>query len=159
VKRSTIFLAKTALLLGLSCWSGDVYGQTQRTVTGRSGVTWQSSSRLPRPQRSIYTSSAAALAGQEEVVGEPTLDPNADASIMSGSEEIVSGDAGMIYEGDEVIVDGSAAITVTLMWVPFMNLMGSILIVAIATHRVAFVSVCQPTAGSKRITFSGTRQV
>ena len=117
MKRSTIFLAKTALLLGLSCWSGDVYGQTQRTVTGRSGVTWQSSSRLPRPQRSIYTSSAAALAGQEEVVGEPTLDPNADASIMSGSEEIVSGDAGMIYEGDEVIIDlKSHATPPTVTW-------------------------------------------
>lgn len=107
MKRSTIFLAKTALLLGLSCWSGDAFGQTQRTVTGRSGVAWQSSSRLPRPQRSIYASAGAELAGQEEVVAQPTPDPAVDSSIMSGSEEIVSGDSGIVYEGDEVIVEGS----------------------------------------------------
>jgi hypothetical protein len=102
-----IFLARTALLLGLTITSGELLGQTERTVTGRSGVTWQSSSRLPRPQRTVYASAASGMLGQEEVVGEPTPDPTADTSIMSEGSEIIASDSDVIYDGNEVIVDGS----------------------------------------------------
>lgn len=107
MKRSMIFLARIALLLGFTCWSGDAYGQTQRTVSGRSGVASQASSRLPRPQRSLYTTAGTVIEGQEEIVGAPTPDPMADASVVEGGESIMTDETGGVYEGEEVIVEGS----------------------------------------------------
>jgi len=105
VKRPSKFLFKTALLLGLTLVSGEVLGQTQRTVSGRSGVAWQPSTRLPRPTRSIYASTASGM--QEEVIpAEPMPGPIPDASIVSEGE-VISSDGEVVYEGDEVIVDGS----------------------------------------------------
>lgn len=79
-------------------------GQTQRTVRGGSNVTWQPSTRLPRPQRSIYASTVSGVMSDEGkgVVPTPTPDPAANAGESIVTEEVPSGEvipeSGVIYE-------------------------------------------------------------
>ena len=81
-------------------------------------MTWQPSTRLPRPQRSIYASTVSGVMSDEGkgVVPTPTPDPAANAGESIVTEEVPSGEvipeSGVIYEdggisGETIYLDDS----------------------------------------------------